>query len=100
MGVLTIPEAGFWGPPVSLSMERTGLAQLGPPRVLDGWNLGEEKAQDVICPSCGHHVTIFVDTFAGNQSYVEDCSMCCHAIELKIEVREYQVESVRTTRPF
>ncbi|MEE2828500.1 MAG: CPXCG motif-containing cysteine-rich protein [Myxococcota bacterium] len=100
MGTLAIPEAGFWGPAASRSMERAGPAQLNLPRVLDGWNLGEAKAQGVVCPSCGHHVTIFVDTFAGSQSYLEDCSMCCHSIELKIEVREYQVKSVQAARPF
>ena len=100
MGALTIPEAGFWGLPISRPVDQAGSSQLSLPRVLDSWNLGEAKAQDVVCPSCGHHVTVFVDTFAGSQSYVEDCSMCCHAIELKIEVHEYQVESVRTIRPF
>jgi len=45
-------------------------------------------------------VTVYVDTFAGDQRYVEDCPLCCRAIELRVHVREYRVESVQVERPF
>lgn len=100
MVLLATPETNLWGTLVSGSAQGSGGGELHLPRVLDGWNLGEAAAQSVICPSCGHHAIVFVDTFAGDQSYVEDCSVCCRAIELRIQVREYQVRSVQAERPF
>ncbi len=90
----------FWGVLLARSSGRAAAGQFTLPKVLDNWNLGEVSAQSVVCPSCGHHAVIFVDTFAGNQRYVEDCSVCCRAIELTIQVREYQVCSVEADRPF
>jgi len=57
-----------------------------------------ESAQEVLCPCCGQPTTVFVDCWAGNQDYVEDCSVCCQAIVLHIRVSEYEVREIRTER--
>lgn len=36
------------------------------------------------CPYCGERITVFVDTSAGTQEYVEDCQVCCRPIEFVV----------------
>lgn len=39
------------------------------------------------CPYCGEALTLVVDEFGGRrQSYVEDCAVCCRAIEVIVFV--------------
>jgi len=38
-------------------------------------NLVEECAAD--CPYCGEPITVLVDASCGDQSYIEDCEVCC-----------------------
>jgi len=40
----------------------------------------------VQCPYCGEAFETAVDVSAGSFSYVEDCQVCCQAIELAGEV--------------
>ena len=35
------------------------------------------------CPYCGEVLELSVDRSAGEQSYVEDCQVCCSPIELR-----------------
>jgi len=43
---------------------------------------------------------VLVDTFGGDQRFVEDCTICCRAIELRVKVEEYQVTAVVVERPY
>lgn len=70
------------------------------PELVDWPDLGEVSSFILVCPVCAHHVTVFIDTFAGHQHYIEDCPLCCRAIELDISVAEYVVSSVSAVRPF
>ena len=38
------------------------------------------------CPYCGETFVSVVDGSAGNQSYFEDCEVCCRPILFQIEV--------------
>ena len=41
----------------------------------------------VQCPACGEPVALDVDTTAGEeQSYFEDCAVCCRPIEIALRV--------------
>jgi hypothetical protein len=40
--------------------------------------------REVQCPYCGERIEIQVDGSAGEQSYVEDCSVCCRPIEMRV----------------
>lgn len=52
---------------------------------------------DAHCPYCGEPITLIVDDSVPEQSYVEDCSVCCQPItvvsrlgfdgELAVDVR-------------
>ncbi len=86
-------ESGVWSP--------WGEVDENPmPRMVDWPNLGEAAPAVVVCPSCRHHVTLFVDTFAGHQHYVDDCPLCCCAIELDVKVKEFKIASATASRPY
>ncbi len=36
----------------------------------------------VQCPYCGETIELAVDASAGEQRYIEDCSVCCKPIEV------------------
>lgn len=40
--------------------------------------------QAVHCPYCGEPIEMQVDPTAGPQAYVEDCSVCCRPIEVRL----------------
>jgi len=42
--------------------------------------------QTIQCPYCGESIEVQVDSSAGEQSYIEDCSVCCRPIELRLAV--------------
>ncbi|QPJ66598.1 MAG: CPXCG motif-containing cysteine-rich protein [Candidatus Nitrohelix vancouverensis] len=35
-----------------------------------------------VCPCCGEEISILIDLSVGNQSYVEDCEVCCRPLEI------------------
>ncbi|MEL7312206.1 MAG: CPXCG motif-containing cysteine-rich protein [Pseudomonadota bacterium] len=38
------------------------------------------------CPYCGEQIDVFIDTSAGDQSYIEDCFVCCRPIQFTVTV--------------
>ena len=36
------------------------------------------------CPYCGERIELQVDGSAGDQAYIEDCSVCCRPIEVSL----------------
>ena len=56
--------------------------------------------EDVIvdCPSCGEPVALGVDTTAApEQSYYEDCPVCCRPMEVYVKCEPGRVVSVSVT---
>lgn len=39
------------------------------------------------CPYCGAEISMLLDLWAGSQSYIEDCEVCCNPIEVSVAVR-------------
>ena len=53
----------------------------------------------VDCPSCGEPFALDVDTMAGDeQSYFEDCPVCCQPMEVFVRCRPGQIESISVSR--
>ena len=53
--------------------------------------------EDVVvdCPACGEPVVLAVDTTAGDeQDYVEDCPVCCRAMDVFVRCQPGTVHSV------
>ena len=46
----------------------------------------ELDAQKVSCPYCGESISVLVDDSLPEQSYVEDCQVCCRPIVLAVSV--------------
>ncbi|MEJ2106902.1 MAG: CPXCG motif-containing cysteine-rich protein [Acidiferrobacteraceae bacterium] len=42
--------------------------------------------QSVRCPYCGETYPSSVDISGGGQEYVEDCSVCCRPITIRVRV--------------
>jgi hypothetical protein len=48
----------------------------------------------IICPYCGEKVELVIDCSIPEQSYIEDCEVCCRPISLSIVVDEKGRSSV------
>jgi hypothetical protein len=42
----------------------------------------------VACPYCGESIDLVIDDSVDEQRYVEDCSVCCRPIEVRVTVDE------------
>ncbi len=52
-----------------------------PSRPVDGTVL-----RPIDCPYCGEIIEIVVDSSVDEQTYIEDCSVCCRPIQLTVSV--------------
>ena len=41
-----------------------------------------------ICPYCGEQISMIVDLSVRQQTYVEDCEVCCNPIEITCTVED------------
>ena len=48
----------------------------------------------VDCPGCGEAVDLSVDTSIREQTYYEDCPVCCRPMQVKVRCRPGEVVSV------
>lgn len=44
------------------------------------------ESAEVSCPYCGAAFTTSIDCSAGNQTYIEDCHICCQPIEFTTDI--------------
>ncbi|MDB9526900.1 CPXCG motif-containing cysteine-rich protein [Oscillatoria sp. CS-180] len=57
-----------------------------------------QTTADYICAFCGESNTTFIDLSGGfQQSYIEDCQVCCRPNQLYITVDEDTLEVAITT---
>ena len=40
------------------------------------------------CPYCWEEISMVLDVSVQSQTYVEDCEVCCHPIELRYAVED------------
>jgi hypothetical protein len=43
------------------------------------------------CPYCWEEISMVLDTSVRNQTYVEDCEVCCHPIEVRYSAEDGEV---------
>lgn len=46
----------------------------------------ELSEREISCPYCGESVSLLVDESISDQSYIEDCEVCCRPIQLNVMV--------------
>lgn len=50
------------------------------------------------CPYCGESISVLADASCGNQSYIEDCEVCCQPMVVSVWVDEDGNASVSLNR--
>jgi hypothetical protein len=45
------------------------------------------------CPWCGQSITMLLDLSAAEQTYVEDCEVCCRPIEIHYQTDEGELRA-------
>jgi len=48
----------------------------------------------ISCPFCAESMHILLDLSAGDQSYIEDCQVCCQPMQVSFVLRDVAVRSV------
>ncbi len=46
---------------------------------------------DITCPHCGEIFPMQIDTSQREQSFIEDCTVCCRPISLTIQCRPGEI---------
>ena len=54
-----------------------------------------ETTAEVMCPHCGETITLFLDLSVEEQSYVEDCSVCCNPMTVSYSAADGELHSVQ-----
>jgi phage terminase large subunit GpA-like protein len=49
---------------------------------------------EIVCPHCGESFPLQIDTSQGEQSLIEDCTVCCRPIPLTIRSEPGEVTEV------
>ncbi len=59
--------------------------------------MNRTEAVEIQCPYCGERIEISVDCSVENQSYIEDCQVCCRPIEIAVAMDEAGIASVEVS---
>ncbi|MEP6777352.1 MAG: CPXCG motif-containing cysteine-rich protein [Chthoniobacterales bacterium] len=49
---------------------------------------------EIVCPHCGEAFPLLIDTSQREQSLVEDCTVCCRPIQLRVECEPGEIVAV------
>jgi transcription elongation factor Elf1 len=49
----------------------------------------------VRCPFCGEASDVLLDPSGGDQSYIEDCQVCCQPMQISFEVDEGELANLQ-----
>jgi transcription elongation factor Elf1 len=50
------------------------------------------------CPYCWQEISVLVDLFGGDQTYIEDCEVCCNPIEIEYQLEDETIVSFEAGR--
>lgn len=53
-----------------------------------------ETTAEVTCPHCGEMITLFLDLSLEEQSYIEDCSVCCRPMAVSYTTADGELQDV------
>jgi Cysteine-rich CPXCG len=54
-----------------------------------------ETTAEVICPHCGESILLFLDLSVEEQSYIEDCSVCCQPMTVSCSAADGELQSLQ-----
>jgi transcription elongation factor Elf1 len=58
----------------------------------------EQVETEITCPFCGEHISILVDPSVDQETYIEDCSVCCRPIEISVTCASGEIQSIEAQR--
>lgn len=44
------------------------------------------------CPYCWEEISVLLDPSVSNQSYIEDCEICCNPIEFQVSFEDNELQ--------
>ncbi len=50
--------------------------------------MNELKEKSIICPYCGETIMVLLDISVPQQSYIEDCQVCCRPINFNVNMAQ------------
>ena len=53
---------------------------------------------DVTCPYCWETISLTVDLSEDDQSYIEDCPVCCHPMQVSVQAEDGSLVGVQAER--
>ena len=53
-----------------------------------------ETTAEVTCPYCGEAITLLLDLSVEEQSYIEDCSVCCQPMNVSYRAQDGELADV------
>ena len=51
--------------------------------------------RSIDCPYCGEAIELIIDDSVDQQTYIEDCSVCCRPIKVDVSVSDDSMPDVR-----
>jgi len=60
--------------------------------------MASQVESSVQCPFCFEEIDILVDPSEDQQTYIEDCSVCCRPIRLVVQCSDGEFVSVQAER--
>lgn len=54
-----------------------------------------QETVEVSCPYCGETIAIVLDLSVDEQSYIEDCSVCCQPMTISYSTEDGELADVR-----
>ncbi len=54
-----------------------------------------ETTAEVMCPHCGETILLFLDLSIEEQSYIEDCSVCCQPMIVSYSAADGELQSLQ-----
>lgn len=59
--------------------------------------MNELESQSVDCPYCGEPIELLIDCSVLQQSYIEDCQVCCRPINVSVSIGDDDEISVNVS---
>lgn len=53
-----------------------------------------ETTAEVMCPHCGETITLFLDLSVEEQTYIEDCTVCCQPMSVAYSAADGELQAV------
>jgi hypothetical protein len=57
-----------------------------------------ERELFFVCPYCLQEISFLVEELYGNQSYIEDCEVCCQPIQITYTAEDGEILDFQTER--